>query len=200
MLPEGASLLLLGLRGSGKTTLGRELASCTGRAFIDLDDLTRDYLGLGTIAELFAKVGEARFRAAEYRALVNQAFPMSRLGPVVALGGGTPTAPGASDFLQDAKQRGIARLVYLRASADALRTRLEEADNADRPSLTGKGVLDEIDDILAARDPLYQELADRIIEVDHLSVEEALELLLEDARPGPPPEPIEGAPGPDKES
>lgn len=187
---------MLGLRGSGKSTLGRELASRTGRTFIDLDDVTRDYLGHGTIAELFAKVGEARFRAAEYRALVNQAFPMSRLGPVVALGGGTPTAPGASDFLQDAKQRGIARLVYLRASADALRGRLEEADNADRPSLTGKGVLDEIDDILATRDPLYQELADRIIEVDHLSVEEALELLLEDARPGPPPEPIEGAPDP----
>ncbi len=200
MLPEGASLLLLGLRGSGKSTLGRGLASRTGRAFIDLDDVTRDYLGYATIAELFEKVGEARFRAAEYRALVNQAFPMSRLGPVVALGGGTPTAPGASDFLEDAKKRGSARLVYLRASADALRKRLEAARNADRPSLTGQGVLEEIDEIFAARDPLYQQLADRIIEVDHLSVEEALELLMEDARPGPPPEPIKGAPDPAKET
>lgn len=196
MLPEGASLLLIGLRGSGKSTLGRELASRTGRAFIDLDDVTREYLGHGTIAELFEKVGETRFRAAEYRALVNQALPMSRVGPVVALGGGTPTAPGAERFLRDAKQRGSARLVYLRASADALRNRLKDANNADRPSLTGKGVLDEIDDILAARDPLYQELADRIIEVDELSVEEALRRLMEASRPGPPPEPIKGAPDP----
>lgn len=178
MLAAGTSLVLMGLRGSGKSTIGRALADRSGRRFIDLDDETKQYLGAGTIAELFARFGEERFRKAEYRALVNQAFPMTTLGPVVALGGGTPTAPMAADFLRSARSRGLGRIVYLRATPTTLRGRLATADNRDRPSLTGAGMLEEIDGLFAERDPLYWSLADEVIEVDGLETEDVTARLL----------------------
>lgn len=178
MLAAGTSLVLMGLRGSGKSTVGRLLAERAGRRFIDLDDETRQYLGSGTIAELFARFGEERFRKAEYRALVNQAFPMTQLGPVVALGGGTPTAPMAADFLRTSRSRGFGRIVYLRATPATLRERLGAADNRDRPSLTGKDMLDEIDGLFADRDPLYCSLADDVVEVDALDATDVIARLL----------------------
>lgn len=165
-IPEGASLLLIGLRGSGKSTLAGALADRIGRASLDLDDCTREYLGAGSITDLFNRFGEARFRAAEYRALVNQAITGARRGPVVALGGGTPTAPGAAEFLRDAASRGMCVIVYLRGSPGTLRERLARDAGDDRPSLTGADPLDEIDAVFASRDPLYCQLAAHIIEID----------------------------------
>lgn len=178
-----ASILLIGLRGSGKSALGPRLAERLGRPFIDLDAVTVTYLGEGTLRELWERHGEARFRQAEYRALVNQAFPRTNPGPVVALGGGTPTAPGAADFLRNARTRGLGRIVYLRVAPATLRDRLAGADNADRPSLTGADPLAEIEAVHAARDRLYQELADAVLEVDGLdeaaTLEAVVRLLLE---------------------
>jgi len=176
-LPEGASLLLIGLRGSGKSTLARALADRAGRPALDLDDCTREYLGAGTISELFARYGEARFRGAEYRALVNQAITGARMGPVVALGGGTPTAPGASEFLRDAASRGLCVIVYLRATPATLRERLARDMGEDRPSLTGADPLDEIDAVFASRDPLYCQLAAHIIEIDGQTPEQTLDAI-----------------------
>ncbi len=173
-----ASILLIGLRGSGKSALGPRLAEHLGRPFIDLDAVTVTYLGEGTLRELWDRHGEARFRQAEYRALVNQAFPRSNPGPVVALGGGTPTAPGAADFLRNARTRGMGRIVYLRAAPATLRARLTAADNTDRPSLTGADPLAEIDAVHAARDPLYRELADAVVEVDGLDEAATLEAVV----------------------
>ncbi|MCW5776862.1 MAG: shikimate kinase [Phycisphaeraceae bacterium] len=170
-----ASILLMGLRGSGKSVLGPRLSERLGRPFIDLDAVTVAYLGEGTLRELWERHGEARFRQAEYRALVNQAFPRTNPGPVVALGGGTPTAPGAADFLRNASARGMGVMVYLRASPATLRARLAGADNTGRPSLTGEDPLAEIEVVHAARDPLYGELADMVVEVDGLDEVATLE-------------------------
>lgn len=158
-LDARASILLIGLRASGKSSLAAALAQRLGRPMLDLDDETAKYLGSGTISELFARYGEARFRAAEYRALVNQAFPRTNPGPVVALGGGTPTAPGAADFLRAARANGQGVVVYLRAEPAVLRARLASADNRHRPALLGSDVLEEVGALFAARDPLYRELA-----------------------------------------
>lgn len=81
-------LYLIGLPGSGKTTLGRRLAAHYGRAFVDLDDVIVAAAGQG-IPAIFAAEGEAGFRAREAAALAALAGPG---GPplVVATGGGTP--------------------------------------------------------------------------------------------------------------
>ncbi|MEN0019425.1 MAG: shikimate kinase [Planctomycetota bacterium] len=167
-LDPRASIMLMGLRGSGKSTLGVDLSLALDRRFIDLDDETVKYLGHGTISELFEKYGEQRFRAAEYRALVNQAVPLITPGPVVALGGGTPTAPGAADFLTAASARREVMLIYLRGTPDTLAARLQQANNANRPALVGDDPISEVQQVFDARDGLYQQLATATLDIDEL--------------------------------
>lgn len=162
----------MGLRGSGKTTIGRLLAGRLGRQFIDLDDLTPRALGVPTVSEAFTRFGEPRFRQAELLALTEAM--RTHDSAVIALGGGTPTAPGVPDLLRTQQQQGRAVLVYLAAEPDTLRERLERADNTHRPSLTGADPLVEIDAVHAKRDPLYRGLADEVIDTDELATDQVL--------------------------
>jgi len=166
------NIILLGLRGCGKTTAGKLLAARLKRPFVDLDDVTPRELGAGTVAEAWTKHGEPAFRHAEVMALTRV---LSRDGQVVALGGGTPTAPGAPSLLEHVAALGRAVIVYLRAPAEVLRERLLSANNANRPSLTGLGVLDEIEGVMAVRDPIYRELARHVVEAGRLSPEETVQ-------------------------
>ena len=154
------AVLLAGLRGSGKSTAGRLLADRLGRPFVDLDDATLARLGMASVESAWATLGEPAFRAAELEALAEALI----LSPdaVVALGGGTPMIDGFEDVA-----RGRASVVYLHASPDALRERVEEGDPS-RPPLTGGGerasAVDEIAAVYAQRDPVYRRLAKRVVE------------------------------------
>ncbi|MGE3106718.1 MAG: shikimate kinase [Phycisphaerales bacterium] len=158
-----AHLILLGLRGSGKTTIGRLLARKLGSPFVDLDDRSPVLLGSKSVAHAWSAHGEAAFRQAETDAL---RAVLGEPACVVALGGGTPTAPGARAILTQARERG-AVLVYLRGTPAALVKRLARSDNSHRPSLTGKpaGSLEEIEQVFRARDDLYAALATRVVEI-----------------------------------
>lgn len=169
-------LILIGLRGSGKSTLARGLAARLSCAWVDLDDVTPRELGCATVAEAWSTRGEPAFRAAEVIALSKV---LSGDAPVIALGGGTPTAPGAAELLRAEQSAGRARVVYLRASPEALRERLRGTMGANRPSLTGGDPLAEIDDVFARRDEPYRRIADRVIEVDRMSEGDVLERLAE---------------------
>ncbi|MBL8963970.1 MAG: hypothetical protein JNK70_07865 [Phycisphaerae bacterium] len=182
------TLILIGLRGSGKSTVGRLAADRLQGTFVDLDDVTPGILGRGTVAEAWRLDGQAAFRTAEAAALrrVIEDPP-----DVLALGGGTPTAPGAADLLTQARGSGSVGVVYLRAGARELRRRLESAGSgaesgpgSNRPSLTGRPPLDEIEDVLAARDPIYLSLADVVIESSGLTVSACADAVVEAARPG----------------
>ncbi|MFG0286020.1 MAG: shikimate kinase [Phycisphaerales bacterium JB039] len=174
----GAHIILMGLRGSGKSTLGRRLAEAHGWDFIDLDDRTRTLLGCATVAEAFEARGEPAFRAAEVQAL---RAVLAHAPRVIALGGGTPTAPGAQLLLREAIDAGAA-LIYLRASADTLRVRLTDGD-PNRPSLTGAGPLVEIEEVLGARDATYRDLATAVIETDGMDEAAVLQRLEQLAPP-----------------
>ncbi len=170
------NLVLIGLRGSGKTTIGRLVAQRLGRPFIDLDDETARALGGTSVGEAFTKHGEAAFRKAEARAL---AIGLKADARVIALGGGTPTAPGAADLLRRERDAGRAIIVYLAAEAGTLRERLRQTDMTKRPSLTGADPLAEIEAVLGKRDPLFRELADEVMETNGASVEEVARQILE---------------------
>lgn len=158
------AIYLLGLRGSGKTTVGKLVADEIGAAFVDLDHITPEILGFPSAAHALRERGLQLFRDAERQALDD---PRVRAAGIVSLGGGTPTHPLCEAELRRRAASGDT-LIYLRASVDTLRARLAATDLATRPSLTGADPLAEIPTLWAQRDPLYRSLAGRIIEVDNL--------------------------------
>jgi shikimate kinase len=166
-------IILIGLRGSGKTTIGRALAVRLGVAFCDLDDLTVRAMGAASVAEAWRAQGEVGFREAEKKAL---AEALSTQGGVLALGGGTAMNAGAAERLNEAQAAG-ARIIYVRAGAATLRGRLE-GKTADRPSLTGADPLAEIEAVLAKRDPVYLKIADVVVNTDGLQAAQAVEAVV----------------------
>lgn len=172
-------LILIGLRGSGKSTVGRAAAARLNREFVDLDDLTPGVMGFASIAEAWSAAGEPGFRNAEVNALERLLRSDPSIARVIALGGGTPTAPGAEALLRGARRSARAAVVYLRARAPALRSRLRISENQHRPALTPSGdVLDEIEQVFQRRDALYRGVADAVIHTDEKSLEDVVDELV----------------------
>lgn len=176
------NVLLMGLRASGKTTLGQMLATRLKRAFVDLDDVTAARLGCVDVPEAWSRHGLEAFRHAEADALKDV---LTHTGQIIALGGGTPTAPGAEAILRNAVAARTIHLVYLRATPATLRARLMLTDTASRPSLTGGDVIDEVQRVFDARDRLYQSLATHTINVDALHERETIEAIVAFTEPRP---------------
>ncbi len=159
--PPPTHLYLVGYRGCGKSTVGRLLARRWDWPLIDTDALVVEADGRD-IATIFAEDGESTFRDLETAAIESiQNHPAS----VIALGGGVVLRPTNVDWI------GRGRCVYLAASATTLAARIasDAATGAQRPPLTGRGVIDEISEVLQIREPIYRRIADQTIQVDGLS-------------------------------
>ena len=155
----GLPVALVGLRGSGKTTVGRALAGRLALAFSDLDDEVALIAGAPSAGAVIEELGLEAFRRLEARALERVLTDALRAGPLVlATGGGAVESPVNRQWLALRT-----RCVWLRAGAAVLRERLA-ADPTHRPSLTGADPLDELDELERRRAPLYTEVAH--IEVD----------------------------------
>lgn len=154
------TIIFMGLRASGKSTIGRRLASLTKRTFIDLDEYTADALDADNAGVAIRTLGLDRFRSAEAESLIKV---LDDPPGVLSLGGGTPTAPGAEFTLRRASSAG-ASIIYLHAPPTVLIDRLEQ-DHADRPSLTDRSIADEVQLLYDQRDSLYRALATRIVQV-----------------------------------
>lgn len=162
----------MGLRASGKSTLGAKLAERLDRPFIDLDEVTPRIMGFASLRDAWNALGERAFRNAELEALLEALA--NQTPHVIALGGGTPTAAGAAEMLREARDKGSSIIIYLRGEPETLQARLKQSDNTDRPSLTGGDVLAEVRDVFEQRDPLYRELASETLRVEDGSVERHL--------------------------
>lgn len=168
------TIVLMGLRGSGKSTLGRGLAAALGRAFVDLDDRTAAALDCETPGEALRTHGEPAFREAETEALRET---LRESGVVLALGGGTPTAPGAADLLRKRAGDGSIAVLYLHASAQTLAGRLGVPGAPERPALVGDDPVTEISTLYGRRDPLYRELAGSVLHLDGVGEDAALAMI-----------------------
>jgi len=100
-------LVLVGLMGAGKTTVGQMCAARLGRAFVDTDDLV-ETLAHASVSEIFASDGEARFRELEQQAVAEACASPEPL--VIACGGGAVLAPANRRLL-----RAAGTVVWLRA-------------------------------------------------------------------------------------
>jgi shikimate kinase len=172
-------IVLMGFRGSGKSTLGRMLADQLWRDMIDIDQKIRDRFDGRSVAEIWQAEGEPAYRAVEVQVL-DEALA-SEPAAVIALGGGTPEQPDAERSLDTARDAGRAKCVYLACSVEQLQHRIASADEglAQRPSLTGTGsAADEVAQVLARRDPIYRRLADEVLDVTHTTPEQALRHLV----------------------
>ncbi len=157
MVHRRGHIVLVGLPGSGKSTVGPLLATALGRPFLDFDAEIGRRVGI-SIYQLFAERGEAVFRSLE-RALTEEL--RAREPMVLAPGGGWVTQPGTVALL-----RPPGRLVYLRSTAAATLARMGEGV-AGRPLLAASDPLRELESLLAIRRPLY-EAADLVVDVDSL--------------------------------
>ena len=162
------TIYLIGMMGSGKSTLGRALAHKLDRQFVDLDERVEGRAGV-SIPDIFQRYGESRFRDLEAAALAE----VSReSGLVVALGGGTPMRAANRERLRE-----TGCVVHLRARPETLAARLPDDD--ERPLLGEADAPDAtLATLLAEREPHYNEIADITLDNDE-DVSDALSRLID---------------------
>lgn len=155
---ETASFLV-GLPGSGKSTVGRQLARRLGLPFFDSDHVIEGRLGC-SIREFFEQSGEEAFRDIE-ESVIDE---LTCKGPsVLSTGGGAVLRPLNRKHLH---QRG--QVIYLRSSPEEIFRRLRH--DKKRPLLQVDDPLQRLRDLYTVRDPLYREAAHFVIETGRPSV------------------------------
>ena len=162
------NVVLIGYRGTGKSTVGRLLAARLGRELVstDVEIVKRAKC---TIPEIVAQHGWEYFRDLESDICRELA---SRDQIVIDTGGGAILRPQNVEAL---KENGA--LFWLTASVETIAKRI--GDDNQRPSLTGaKSFVDEIQDVLRERTPTYQAAADHIITTDNRSINQLVEKIL----------------------
>lgn len=161
------TISLVGLPGSGKTTVGRQLARRLHLPFIDSDHEIEQRIGC-SIRDFFEREGEERFRDIE-----QQVLDELSLGPacVLSTGGGACLRAVNRQHLHDRGQ-----VVYLRSTPEDVYRRVKHDRN--RPLLLVADPLQRLRDLYAARDPLYRETAHYVIETGRPSVSTLVNMIV----------------------
>ncbi|MSR88069.1 MAG: shikimate kinase [Candidatus Margulisbacteria bacterium] len=153
------NIILIGFMGSGKSSVTHALSALSGYDYIDTDKIIETQEAL-TISEIFSQKGETYFRQGEHRFCQTLS---SYHNTIIATGGGLSCQKENQDLL---KKSGF--IVYLKASQETINARLK--NDTSRPLFTQP-------DLLAKRDPIYQQLADLEIETQDLSVQNIAEAI-----------------------
>ena len=172
------NVVLIGMKHCGKSTLGAALARRWACPFYDVDRMIEENYACDagetlTVRELFARHGEQRFRHIESHVVCELYLKLDKPGVtnVVALGGSTATNERISQLL-----KGMGLIVYLKVPEDELVARLQASE---LPSFVDRNdpVADFLD-LCRRREPVYRQLADRVVELDALGVDQALDHLI----------------------
>lgn len=160
-------LILIGLPGSGKSTVGRQLARRLGLPFSDSDHVIEQRLGC-SIREYFEREGEAAFRDLEESVLDELT---AEHNAVLSTGGGSVLRPANRQRL---RERG--QVIYLRSTPDDIFRRVRH--DSSRPLLQVKDPMARLRELFAERDPLYRETAHFVIETGRPSVPTLVNMVL----------------------
>ncbi len=150
-------LVLVGLMGAGKTTVGQLCARTLGRGFVDTDALVEAATG-ATVPELFATLGEAEFRDRERVALADAMASPDPL--VVACGGGAMVDPENCRVAR----RGV--VVWLQAPPEVLAARVECDGATSRPLIAGGPTIATLTRLADARAESYAAAAHATVSTD----------------------------------
>ena len=161
-------LVLIGMMGSGKSTVGRRLAERLRRPFLDSDSAIEEQTGR-TVAQIFADEGEPAFRGLETGVLTTM-LDLDEPGVIAAAGGTVLEAENRERM----RQRGV--VVWLRAEPSTLVKRVRTG--------THRPLLDEDPEntlrrLAAARESLYRGTAHEIVDVDDVAPEQVVEVVLD---------------------
>ncbi len=150
------NLILCGMMGAGKTTIGIKIAEKTGRRWYDTDGMIVDKHG--KISDIFEYYGEAYFRKLETE-IVKELAEKDNL--VISTGGGLVLKKENNEVLQ---KNG--RIVFLQASLDTLAKRLKV--DSERPLLqtSTENLRERLSKLMAERAPIYEHVADFVVDVD----------------------------------
>jgi shikimate kinase len=139
------SIVLIGMMGVGKSSIGRRLGARLGIPFVDADAEIERAAGM-SIADIFARHGEAAFRSGEARVIAR----LLNSGPqVLATGGGAVMNPATRALIQE---RGVS--IWLSAEFELLLRRISKR-KAERPMLQTTDPAGTLRELLAAREPIY---------------------------------------------
>jgi shikimate kinase len=154
-------VILVGLMGAGKSTVGPLVAALLARPFVDTDELVEASTGR-TVGEIFATDGESAFRPLERVAVADACASPDPL--VIACGGGAVLDPENRRALGNG---GV--VVWLRASPSRLAARV--ADEGGRPLLAGGSAVETLERLETTRADSYRAVADVIVDTDALDPE-----------------------------
>jgi len=158
--------VLIGLMGSGKSSIGRRLAAHLHLPLIDLDDAIVAKTGL-TIPEIFAQWGETEFRKMESKALRKAMAKRA----VIATGGGVVLSEKNRALL-----KGKTPVVWLKASPEFLADRIH--GDANRPLIASGNTLNKLRELAEIRNPLYKECADFCLPRDMMKKRQAVQAIV----------------------
>lgn len=157
--------------GSGKSTVGIRLSYKMAMTVTDTDKwIEREHHK--KISDIFAEDGEEAFRQMETDCLENLA--KQSYGQIISLGGGVPMRQQNRDIMKT-----LGMVVYLRAKPETIYARVK--NDTTRPLLQCDDPLSRIRELMAAREGMYEEAADVIIDTDALSVEQILSEIVREA-------------------
>jgi shikimate kinase len=165
------NIVLIGYRCTGKTAVGKILATELGRGFLDTDRLVEEETG-SSIQGLVSAKGWDHFRERE-KSVVEEVTEGDNL--VIATGGGV-----VMDWENVAHLRRNGWIVWLKADAAVIKERMEREERSGtvRPSLTGSDPIEEINRVLSSRASLYGEAADLMVDTSASSPREVADLVM----------------------
>lgn len=163
------NIILTGYMGSGKTTIGKNLAKRKNYTFVDTDELIEQQQQR-SINEIFAADGEQAFRDMETE-LLRQLIAEHREHMVVSTGGGMPLRAENRQLLSH-----LGKVVFLKASPRTIYDRIR--GDTTRPLLQCANPMGRIEEMIAARTPLYEEGAAIVVDVNALRQSEATQEIL----------------------
>lgn len=164
------NIILIGFRGSGKSAVGKRLAARLKMRFVDTDDLIESKER--HISDIVKSHGWDYFRRLE-KSVIEEISKGDHL--VIAPGGGAVLDP---DNVKALKRNGF--VIWLKADLQTLLKRIQrdQGSSTRRPTLTGKGALEEIEETISEREPFYEKASEIQIDTSKLDVEAVVEDIL----------------------